>query len=151
MLARWSNGKVSNFGFKGPGFKSGSTPIFFSHINFITFFQTNLLDYLRKWQTPFWNWHCLSVFHNLSKWQKCEKKWKKKCSLQDSNPDLPIQSQLCLPLDQGFMKIAWKYEKFLTRFFKIQIWNVFSYWIITNTFSKIPEGSETNCHQVFSH
>ena len=38
---------------------------------------------------------------------------------QDSNPALPIQSQLCLPHNHGFMKIALKKEKFWTRCFKI--------------------------------
>ena len=56
---------------------------------------------------------------------KIEKKVKEKekynSSLQDLNPDLPIQSQVCLPLDQGFMKIAKKNEKILTRFIKIKI------------------------------
>ena len=30
----------------------------------------------------------------------------------DLNSDLPIQSQVCLPLDQGFMKIAKKMKNF---------------------------------------
>ena len=47
-------------------------------------------------------------------------------SLRDSNLGLQIQSQLCLPLDQGFMKIAWKYEKILDGIFRIQILNIFS-------------------------
>ena len=39
-------------------------------------------------------------------------------SSRDSNPDLPIQSQVWLPLDQEFMKITRKNEKFLPRFLK---------------------------------
>ena len=42
---------------------------------------------------------------------KSEKSW-------DSNPGLQIQSQLCLPLDQGFEKNASKKQNLQTRFFK---------------------------------
>ena len=64
------------------------------------------------------------VFSTASQKDKNKKKkMKKKIA---SSGILPIQSQLCLPLDQGFMKIAWKYQKFLTRFFKIQNLDVFS-------------------------
>ena len=42
----------------------------------------------------------------LKKAKNFKKRMKKISSLRDLNPDLPIQSQLCLPLDQGFMKIA---------------------------------------------
>ena len=41
-------------------------------------------------------------------------------SHQDLNPALPIQSQLCLPLDHKLMKNAWKIKKFLAEHFQIQ-------------------------------
>ena len=64
------------------------------------------------------------------------------------NPDLPIQSQLCLPLDQGFMKNAWKCVKILTRVFKIQILDVFCIKSWKNTLFRSAEGSKLNCHQL---
>ena len=36
------------------------------------------------------------------------------------NSDLPIQSQVCLPLDQGFMKIAKNMKKFWPGFLKLK-------------------------------
>ena len=48
----------------------------------------------------------------LKKWKGEKKFFKNNSSLRDSNPDLPIQSQVCLPLDQGFMKIAKNMKKF---------------------------------------
>ena len=96
--------KVADFNSLGPWFESGCLQFFFILSVNSVFFQ--LSDNLQKWQTPFWNWHCISVFHSFSKSQKCEKKLEKICSHRDLNPDLPIQSQVCLPLDQGFMKIA---------------------------------------------
>ena len=118
-LSRGWVDKSVDFGSLGPRFESGSRQIFFFFILSVNFVFFQLSDLLQKWQTPFWNWHCISVFHSFSKSQKFEKKMEKVSSRRDLNPDLPIQSQLCLPLDQGFMKIAWKYQKFLTRFFKI--------------------------------
>ena len=38
---------------------------------------------------------------------------------QESNLGLQIQSQLCLPLDQGFEKNAWKPQKFQIGFVEI--------------------------------
>ena len=106
VLSRGWVDKVADFNSLGPRFESGCRQFFFilSLNSVFPFFQ--LSDILQKWQTPFWNWHCISVFHSFSKSQKCEKKLEKICSHRDLNPDLPIQSQVCLPLDQGFMKIA---------------------------------------------
>ena len=40
-------------------------------------------------------------------------------SRRDLNPALQIQSQLCLPLDQEFMKNAYKIKKFLAEHLEI--------------------------------
>ena len=57
-----------------------------------------------------------SAFSTAS--QKGLKDKKNVSSSQDSNPGLPIQSQVWLPLDQGFMKIAWKMKNFWPGFLK---------------------------------
>ena len=67
-------------------------------------------------------------------------------SRRDLNPALQIQSQLCLPLDQSFMKIVKKGGKFRIRCWKIQILNIISLQIEKITLSKCQKVLNSNCH-----
>ena len=108
---------------KDPGSNPEAGNFFFHLIRkfriFSTFWSlTEMADHILK----------LALYQRFPQFLKKPKIWKKMekvSSRRDLNPDLPIQSQLCLPLDQGFMKIAWKYQKFLTRFFRIYVLDVF--------------------------
>ena len=74
--------------------------LFFWNILFSFFLLINLLQ-----KTILKN---ISYIHSTLNSQKCKKDWKKLGSHRDSNPALPIQSQLCLPHNQRFSKTAWK-------------------------------------------
>ena len=56
---------------------------------------------------------------------------------QDLNPRLQIQSQLCLPLDQGFKKNAWKTKINRPGLLKFRFYTVFDNELSSKLYQKL--------------